>query len=135
MTGAQKIWVEQLPSRPFSDLVDIQIKTFDRIGKMPQQPFFTCSEYDKALRVLIKRSKAKIAKARISYDAIMARAKLDLLEEKHNGFRKGIRRTVVKGLLSSMYVGAGYLNGQTVIVPARAWSGDIDWGGQTLLCA
>ncbi len=82
MTALEKTWVEQLPSTPFSDLVDIQIRTFDRIGKMPQQPFFTCSEYDKALRVLIKRSKVKIAQARVCYDAIMAKAKLDLLEER-----------------------------------------------------
>jgi hypothetical protein len=127
MTGRN--WISELPTSPFSLLPEAIIV------RMVMQDGGEMLKYFDALRALIRQYNSMILHAKNGDEAAVAEARQKLITQEHEKHLSAVRKTTVNLLMKGVYICSGFLNGENIIVPMRAWSGEIDWEQSTLLYA
>ena len=128
-----KNWVEELPVLPLSELIDNQMREIEKYGPMPGHGV-TFLTYYVALRERIQRTNVEILEAKTRDDVAAAETRLKMLKGEEQKMRDGLLPAVIEGLLIRRYGCVGYLRGIKCIIPANAWSGEVDWQKETLTC-
>ncbi len=122
-------WVEQLPT--------ITLPTFLEIMMMekslpPSSPMTDLWHYNKILQAAIKKSGKDIMRASTGDAAILSEKRMNLLQGEQKKLTEQIRRVAGRLFEIASFSCTGYLNGKKVLIPANAWTGNMDWEKEVL---
>lgn len=124
-------WVNDIPIYPLSVLLDDYLQGAEKYGNMPGQPV-TLKTFYEGLKQRIVRTNCEITEAKNRDDVAAAETRLKLFKGELEKMESGLRKGIIEGLLQTVYACVGHLNGRRVIIPAKAWSGQVDWENESL---
>lgn len=133
LSGLKHCW--KLPGEPGDlapefELYDTIRESFEPSNRPLLKDFWM---YNSFLQTAIRLSNGEILHASTSEDAATAEARLNLYKKEQKHLLVLIRRAAAYTFFTGHFASVGYLNGEKVIVPACAWSGDVDWDEEILI--
>lgn len=127
-----KSWVEELPTITLSNFLGIMMleKSIPAMRKNVPADLW---HYNKILQKVIQKTGAEILRASTGDDVVRAEARLRLFRGEQEKVSARVQDAAVGLFLQAGISCAAYLGGEKVIVPAHAWSGEMDWNKETLV--
>jgi|GEM_PF-7086721 hypothetical protein len=133
-------WIKKLPTKPLISLLEklMHADLLIESGMLSHEIDDVRVDYWKRSQELMKairETKHQILHAKTKNEAGIAEARLRLFEKEYQKIISLTRKVFVQFLLKGEYFAAGYLGGEMVIVPSRAWSGKINWDEEKIIFA
>jgi hypothetical protein len=127
-------WIKKLPTSSMSSLLEtLLLQSYLLIDEE-----FVESGYwklNKWLMQKIRKTNNQILLAKTKDEAVMAEAQVRLLKEVQQQVSTLAKKNAAKCLLHGEFYATAYLDGEMLIVPSRAWSGNIDWDAEKVVLA
>lgn len=123
-------WVKQLPTITLPTFLGIMMleKSLPSSSQIPD-----LWHYNKVLQAAIRKAGHDIMRASTGDAAILSEKRMNLLQGEQKALTDKVRAVAARLFEMASFSCIGSLNGKKVIIPAEAWTGEMDWDKEVLI--